>query len=63
MLRDALIAPAFGPAWVSDLESGDPDVGGGVTTAPAIVGWPILTLPIGSVDGLPVGLSVVGPER
>lgn len=60
---DALIAPAYGPAWVSRLDGGDVFTGGGVTTAPAIAGWPILTLPMGLVDGLPVGLSIVAPEQ
>ena len=60
---DALIAPAYGPAWRSDLAGGDSFSGGRVTTAPAIAGWPILTLPIGLVEGLPVGASLVGPEH
>jgi amidase len=60
---DALISPAYGPAWRSVLDGGDSFTGGLVTSAPAIAGWPILTLPMGLVDGLPVGLSVVGPEH
>jgi amidase len=60
---DALIAPAYGPAWPSRLDGGDQFTGGQMTTAPAIAGWPILTLPIGLVDGLPIGVGVVGPER
>jgi len=28
--------------------------------APAIAGWPIIGLPFGIVDGLPVGLALVG---
>jgi amidase len=60
---DALISPAYGPAWRSELVGGDAFVGGRVTSAPSIAGWPILTLPMGLVDGLPVGLSIVGPEH
>jgi amidase len=60
---DALVAPAYGPAWRSELAGGDSFTGGQVTSAPAIAGWPILTLPMGLVDGLPVGLSIVGPEH
>ncbi len=60
---DALVSPAYGPAWRSELAGGDSFTGGLVTSAPAIAGWPILTLPIGLVDGLPVGLSIVGPEH
>jgi amidase len=60
---DVLVAPTYGPAWTSRLEGGDTFAGGNVTTAPAIAGWPILSLPIGLVDGLPVGLSIVGPAH
>jgi amidase len=59
---DVLVAPAYRPAWKSDLVHGDQISGGGdVTTPPAILGWPILTVPVGLVDGLPVGLALVGP--
>ncbi len=58
---DVLVAPAYRPAWKSDLTHGDQVSGGGaVCTPPAILGWPILTLPMGTVDGLPVGFSIVG---
>jgi amidase len=59
---DVLIAPAYQPAWKSDLVHGDQVSGGGaVCTPPAILGWPILTVPMGILDGLPVGLSLTGP--
>lgn len=58
---DVLVAPAYGPAWASDLARGDPgDVGSGVTTGAAIAGWPIACAPMGLADGLPVGFAVVG---
>ena len=58
---DVLLAPAYQPAWMSDLVRGDQLTGGGdVCTPAAILGWPILTIPMGVVDGLPVGLSLVG---
>ncbi|HEX6887775.1 MAG TPA: amidase family protein [Candidatus Nanopelagicales bacterium] len=60
---DALVAPAYGPAWPSRLDGGDAFSGGALTTAPAIAGWPILTLPMGLVHGLPVGLGLVGPAH
>ena len=58
---DVLVSPAYRPAWKSDLVHGDQVAGGGANcTPPAILGWPILTLPMGTVDGLPVGFSIVG---
>lgn len=58
---DVLVSPAYQPAWKSDLVHGDQVSGGGANcTPPAILGWPILTVPMGTVDGLPVGFSIVG---
>jgi amidase len=58
---DVLVAPAYAPAWKSDLLLGDrPEGASPVTTAPAICGWPVATVPMGLVGGLPVGLSLVG---
>jgi amidase len=58
---DVLVSPAYQPAWKSDLLHGDQVTGGGANcTPPAILGWPILTVPMGVVDGLPVGFSIVG---
>jgi amidase len=58
---DALIAPTMGPAWTTDLINGDHGAGGGAGAIPAIAGYPHLTVPMGTVDGLPVGLSFIGP--
>ena len=58
---DVLIAPTGGPAWVTDLVNGDHFLGGNVSSAPAIAGYPHITVPMGAVEGLPVGLSFVGP--
>jgi amidase len=57
---DAIVAPAYGPAWFSDLVNGDHMTGGRVTAAPAVAGYPVLSVPIGLVHGLPVGLALVG---
>ncbi|HET6725218.1 MAG TPA: amidase [Gammaproteobacteria bacterium] len=52
---DALMAPATGPAWVSDLVDGDNYGGGGYGPA-AVAGYPSITVPAGNVHGLPVGV-------
>jgi amidase len=58
---DVLIAPTLGPTWTTDWVNGDHFVGGGVSSAPAVAGYPHMTVPMGQVRGLPVGLSLVGP--
>jgi amidase len=57
---DALVSPAFPPAITMDLVNGDAEIGGDATTAPAIAGYPIISVPMGLVHGLPVGLALVG---
>ena len=57
---DVLIAPTAGPAWSTDWVNGDHFVGGGTSSAPAVAGYPHITVPMGLVRGLPVGLSFVG---
>lgn len=55
-----LIAPTSGPAWVSDLVNGDHFSGGiGAGSLAAIAGYPHLTVPMGAIEGLPVGLSIM----
>jgi amidase len=56
---DAIIAPTTGPAQRTDLLWGDRDTGG-CTTPAAVAGYPHITVPMGMVDGLPVGLSFFG---
>jgi amidase len=57
---DALIAPSYGPASRIDVAAGNHAWGGRVSGLPAIAGYPHLTVPMGQVRGLPVGLSFVG---
>jgi amidase len=55
----AIFAPAGGPAWLTDLVTGDHDIGGSSTPA-AVAGYPNITVPAGFVHGLPVGISFFG---
>ena len=57
---DALIAPTGGPAALIDLVNGDPGGGGSFSSPAAVAGYPHVTVPMGQVRGLPVGLSFVG---
>jgi amidase len=57
---DALIAPTGGPPALIDLVNGDPGGGGSFSTPAAVAGYPHVTVPMGYVLGLPVGLSFVG---
>ena len=62
---DVLVGCTYGPAWTSKLGGGD-DFGAAswITTVPAVAGTPIGTIPMGLVDGLPVGLGfVVGRNK
>ena len=54
-----LIAPTTGPAWKINHEDGDEFLGS-VSSAPAIAGYPHVTVPMGYVNGLPVGMSFIG---
>ncbi len=56
----ALVGPTGGPAWVIDTIDGDHD-GPAASTIPAVAGYPHLTVPMGDVAGLPVGISFIGP--
>jgi amidase len=59
---DALIGPTVSPAWMIDAVNGDQYPGGGAGYLAAIAGYPHLTVPMGQVKGLPVGLSFIGPK-
>ena len=56
---DALVAPTTGPSWRSDVADGDHVEGEGATSLAAVAGYPHLTVPMGYVRGLPVGLSFI----
>jgi amidase len=58
-----LIAPTRGPTWVSDLVNGDNFNGSiGFGSPSAIAGYPHLTVPMGAIEGLPIGLSILGAK-
>jgi len=56
---DALVAPTQGPTWLIDFVNGDASIGS-CTTPAAVAGYPHVTVPMGQVRGLPVGLSFFG---
>jgi amidase len=56
---DALACPTSGPASLIDLVNGDYGSGGS-SSAPAVAGYPHITVPGGFVFGLPVGISFIG---
>ncbi|MBK1896527.1 amidase [Chryseobacterium paridis] len=53
---DAIIAPTTTEAWKTDLKNGDHYTFGSADAA-AIAGYPSITLPMGYIDDLPVGIS------
>jgi amidase len=57
---DALICPSNQPAWTTDLLNGDHFTGGNTSFA-AVAGYPSVTVPMGLVHELPIGLSFIGP--
>jgi len=56
---DAMMAPTGTPAWKTDLINGDLYLGGNSSWA-AISGYPSIAVPMGMIDGLPVGISFFG---
>jgi Asp-tRNA(Asn)/Glu-tRNA(Gln) amidotransferase A subunit family amidase len=54
---DLIIAPTVSPAWKTDWVNGDHYLGAASSVA-AISGYPHITVPMGYVHGLPVGLSL-----
>jgi amidase len=56
---DAIIAPTLGPACPIDLINGDHWLGGS-TDLSAISGYPSVTVPGATLQGLPIGLTFMG---
>jgi amidase len=56
---DAIVMPTGGPPWTTDLVNGDHFLGDS-STPTAVAGYPVITVPMGYVHGLPVGISFAG---
>lgn len=62
---DVIVGPTFGPAFLTDLTLGDhivPPWKGPqwLPSAPAVSGYPHISVPAGYVSGIPVGISFFG---
>ena len=56
---DAVIAPTNGPCWVTDWVNGD-SFSLSSSSPAAISGYPAITIPMGEIHGLPVGITLMG---
>jgi len=56
---DAIIAPTNGPSWVTDWVNNDRFSLSSSSPA-AISGYPAVTIPMGEIHGLPVGVTLMG---
>ncbi len=56
----ALIGPATGASWCIDKVNGDHFTGYGAYGIAAVAGYPSITVPMGYIHGLPVGLCFIG---
>ncbi len=56
---DAIVSPTGSPAWTSDLVNGD-NYSISSSSPSARAGYPVITVPMGYIDELPVGISFFG---
>ncbi|HEV8142808.1 MAG TPA: amidase [Methylomirabilota bacterium] len=56
---DALVAPTTTPAWPYDVVNGDQFRGSSAKSA-ALGGYPLVSVPAGQVQGLPIGITFMG---
>jgi len=56
---NAIVGPTGGPAWKTDLTNGD-NFSVSSSSPAARAGYPNITVPMGYIDGLPVGISFFG---
>ncbi|WP_207915497.1 amidase family protein [Micromonospora sp. 15K316] len=59
---EAVLVPTNEPAWPIDTVNGDRDRFS-TSSLSALAGYPAVSLPIGLIDGLPVGMTVFGPPE
>jgi amidase len=57
---DALVAPTAGIPALADVTGATAGTGGGCSTPSAMAGYPNMTVPMGYLFGLPVGMSLFG---
>jgi amidase len=57
---DAICGPTYGPTWCIDWVNGDYGTGYGFSSPAAIAGYPHITVPMGQVMNLPIGISFFG---
>ncbi len=57
---DVVALPAMAPAWPIDHVLGD-HIAGYAWSASAVAGYPSATMPVGTVEGLPVAVALLGP--
>lgn len=55
-----ICGPANGPSWCIDLINGDSFTGYGMYSPAAVAGYPSITVPMGMVFDLPIGLTFLG---
>lgn len=58
----ALVGPTMPAPFIIDAVNGDQITDSGAGDLAAVAGYPHLTVPMGQVKGLPVGLSFIGPK-
>ena len=58
----ALVGPSRSAAWMIDAVLGDQSPGGGGGSLAAVAGYPHLTVPMGDIRGLPIGISFIGAK-
>ncbi|HEY6978718.1 MAG TPA: amidase [Chitinophagaceae bacterium] len=57
---DAICGVTSGLSWCIDLINGDYDTGFSFSSPAALAGYPHITVPMGTIHNLPIGLSFVG---